>query len=101
MAKRRCSSGKTGSWKLLVQIKMNLLFNLRKELPENFSFDILTQNTSNPNQFLIPGFYKNEEGLEQARNLPVIKEWAKNNPPAKFSATDLFTPKRFRIISNP
>lgn len=76
------------------------LFNLRKELLENFSFDILAKNLNTPDQYLIVGFYKSEEGLEQARNHPVIKEWAKNNPPAKFSATDLFTPKRFRINSN-
>lgn len=74
------------------------LFQLRQELLDDFSFDVLTQNLTHPDQYLILGFYKSEDGLEQARNHPKIKEWAVNNGPASFSATDLFVPKRLKIF---
>ncbi len=75
------------------------LFELRQELLASFSFDILTRNLDRPNQYLILGFYKNEDGLEQARNNDTISEWAKENTASNYSAKDLFTPKRFKIIN--
>lgn len=73
------------------------LFNLRQKLLPSFSFDILTKHMNTSNQYLILGFYKDEEGLEQARNHPDIKKWATGNSASHFSAKDLFAPRRFII----
>lgn len=91
-------------WKLEDSTKINAfiksrrtLFKLRQKLLPNFSFDILTKHLNKTNQYLILGFYKDETGLEQARNHPEIKKWAIGNSASHFSAKDLFSPKRFII----